>query len=104
MRCRTGGGRSAVGEQELTAFSISVDRTPHCIPHLRHVLPLVEEDGAFPGKRCGWVGSNGCLQRRVVQVEHCVCSFGCSCGLSDPFCSIDRDGCQLREELIQFVV
>ena len=104
---RPGMGRSrrrwggATGQQELAASRFGVHRPAHHVPHLRDLLPLVDQQGTPAPQHLLWFRGDRLADGFGVQPDHAGDPLFGGGGLPHAFGPVDGDGRHLVEQLIQ---
>src|SRR6185437_16805777 len=104
MSCRSVARRSAPGKQKLTASRIVIDSTPHDIPHLGNLLPLVDEQRPRPSQQKTWIGVHRLTVGLCIESQQADDTLLGSRRLPHCLRTIDRDRRYLSEQLIQLIV
>ena len=92
------------GQKELPARGILIHGTANHVPHLRHLLPLIDEERARAAEDDLRIRCDGLANGFGVQLHQPSCPLFRRRGLAYAFGAVQREGCYLTKEVIQLEV
>jgi hypothetical protein len=86
--------RDRAGQEESAGIGASIDRPPHEVPALRHMLPLVNQNGRYGVEKSKWIRASDAALCGVIKGMNRGGAPTGSCGLPHP---LGTNNCQSRK-------